>query len=68
MNPTMVTVTTSSRPTPGQEKTLSTTTAPAMRLPTMNPTMVTVGIAAFGSAWPRTTAAHGTPLALAVRM
>ena len=45
------TETTSSRPMPGQEKIDSTTTAPAISEPTMKPTMVTIGIAAFGSAW-----------------
>src|SRR6218665_137989 len=43
----LATAVTSSRPTPGQEKTLSTTTAPATRLPTMKPTIVTVATAAL---------------------
>ena len=64
----LLTATTSSRPTPGQENTLSTTTAPASRLPTIRPTTVTVGIAAFGSACARTTAGQGTPLACAIMM
>ncbi len=64
----LATATTSSRPTPGQENTLSTTTAPAISVPTMKPTIVTVGMAAFGSAWLVTTARQGTPLAEAVRM
>ena len=64
----LATATINSRPTPGQENTLSTTTAPAISDPTMKPTTVTVGIAAFGSAWLRTTARHGTPLAEAVRI
>lgn len=57
------TATTRSRPTPGQENTLSTTTAPAIRVPTMKPTIVTVGIAALGKACDRTNARHETPLA-----
>src|SRR5206468_2419346 len=64
----LATATTNSRPTPGHENTLSTTTAPAIRLPTMKPRMVTVGIAAFGSAWSVITRRHGTPLADAVRI
>ena len=64
----LATATTRSLPTPGQEKTLSTTTAPAISVPTMKPMMVTVGMAAFGKAWPVTTARQGTPLALAVRI
>ena len=53
---------------PGQEKTLSVTTAPAIRLPIMKPMTVTVGIAALGSACQLTTRNQGTPLAVAVRM
>src|SRR5580658_8306576 len=56
------------RPSPGQLNTLSVTTAPASRPPTMKPTIVTTGMAAFGKAWRRTTAGHSNPLALAVRM
>ena len=59
---------TSSRPMPGQAKTLSTTTAPAIRVPTMKPTMVVVGMAALGSACSMTTRRHGSPLAEAARI
>ncbi len=64
----LVTETTSRRPRPGQENTFSTSTAPAMRFPTMKPTMVIVGIAALGRAWERITRRQGTPLALPARI
>ncbi len=64
----LVTDTTRSLPMPGQEKMDSTTTAPAIREPTIKPTMVTIGTAAFGSAWVQTTSFHFNPLAEAVRM
>src|ERR687897_740398 len=44
----LATAETSSRPTPAQANTLSTTTAPATRLPIMKPMMVTVGMAGLG--------------------
>ena len=59
---------TSSRPMPGQANTLSTTTAPAISVPTMKPTMVVVGIAALGSACWTTTLRHCRPLAEAARI
>ena len=64
----LATAETSRRPTPGQAKTVSTTTAPATRLPIMKPMMVTVGIAALGSAWREITRCQFTPLAEAARM
>lgn len=53
---------------PGHEKIDSTTTAPAISEPTMKPTIVTIGTAAFGSAWFQTTSPHFRPLAEAVRI
>ena len=64
----LATADTKSRPMPGQAKTLSTTTAPAISVPTMKPTMVVVGIAALGSACSVTTRRQLRPLAEAARI
>src|SRR5690606_8925539 len=64
----LATAVTSRRPSPGHENTVSTTTAPAIRPPTIMPMSVTVGMAALGSAWWKTTCRQLSPLASAVLM
>ena len=59
---------TSSRPIPGQAKTVSQITAPARSPPMRSPITVTVGIIALGTACCRITFRLETPLALAVRI
>src|SRR5690606_9010422 len=46
----LATAVTNNLPSPGNEKTVSTTTAPAIKPPTIMPMSVTVGMAAFGNA------------------
>ncbi len=53
---------------PGQENTVSVTTAPPSRVPNCRPVIVTIGIAAFFSVCLVTTHSSPTPLARAVRM
>jgi hypothetical protein len=57
-----------SRPTPGQENTVSVTTTPPSRKPVCSPTTVTTGSSALRSACSHTTVRSGRPLARAVRM
>ena len=54
-------------PTPGQPKTLSTTTIPLMKSPMSMPIMAMIGRMAFGSAWRNSTRHRVSPLARAVR-
>ena len=53
---------------PGQEKTDSTTTLPAMRNPNTTPMSVTTGIMQFRSASPYTMVRRGSPAAHAALM
>ena len=59
---------TSKRPMPGQAKTVSVTIDPATRSPSLNPSTVTSGMAAFGKACQLIRRNRGTPLAAAVRI
>src|SRR5215831_13780899 len=54
------------RPTPGQAKIVSVTTAPPSRKPYWSPTTVTTGIKALARACLPTTPSGGTPLARAL--
>ena len=56
------------RPSPGSANTLSVTTAPPMSSAKPRPMMVTMGRAAFLSAWRTSTRRGASPLANAVRM
>ena len=52
---------------PGHAKMVSVTTAPPRSCANCSPSRVTIGIAAFLSAWPASTRTSLTPLARAVR-
>ena len=54
-------------PTPGQEKMLSTSTAPASTLAKTSPSTVMIDGSAARSTWRRTTIRSGRPLARAAR-
>ena len=56
-----------SRPSPGQAKTVSISTAPPMIEPTCSPTMVTIGRSAFRKTCRHATVPSESPLAWAVR-
>ena len=59
---------TSSRPMPGQENTVSTSTAPPREKPNCSPTVVTMGIMALRRAWRMVMTLSFRPFARAVRM
>ena len=59
---------TSSRPMPGQENTVSTSTAPPREKPNCSPTVVTIGIMALRRAWRKISAGPEMPLLSASSM
>ena len=64
----LLTACTVSLPTPGQEKTDSTTALPASIIANVFPMLVMMGISALPNACLRMTRFSGTPFALAVRV